>query len=201
MKEMDSTTKEKILIVDDSPVNLKMLRGLLTGSGYEVACFSNANDAFLELAKNRYDLILLDIIMPEIDGFEACRQIKKMRIAKEIPVIFLTALDEINSVVEGFSAGGVDYITKPFNSTELRVRIKTHIELKRAKEEIKTLQGLIPICAQCKAIRDDEGVWTAFEDYVKSHTKACFTHGLCKKCADKRFGGEQWYQNKCSHCE
>lgn len=199
MSSEETTTKGRILVVDDGMVNLKMLKELLTNCGYEVVCLCSAKEAFLNLAKNQYDLILLDVLMPEIDGFEACRQIKKMRLAKEIPVIFLTALTEIRNVVEGFDAGGIDYITKPFNSAELRVRIKTHIELRRAKEEIKTLQGLIPICAQCKSIRNDDGVWTAFEDYVKAHTEACFTHGLCKVCADKRYGDEEWYKNKPHH--
>ncbi len=128
--------KSLILIVDDVPENLQVLAGHLSGAGYEVMPATSGSKA-LHFARARVpDLILLDISMPEMDGFEVCRCLKNLPELSNIPVLFITARTASEDVVRGFDAGGVDYITKPFNSTELLSRVRTHLELKAARDAL-----------------------------------------------------------------
>ncbi len=125
-----------ILIVDDVPLNLQMLGGLLQSKGYEVAPASSGMMA-LEMAQTQTpDLILLDIQMPEMDGFKVCKLLKENPITTDIPVIFLTAFVETEDIVRGFELGAIDYISKPFNSSELIARVNTHLSLKRATNQV-----------------------------------------------------------------
>jgi signal transduction histidine kinase/HPt (histidine-containing phosphotransfer) domain-containing protein len=129
--------KMLILIVDDNPENRKVLGSFLTQNGYEVGVSSSGYKA-LEFIENKLpDLILLDIMMPEIDGFEVCVKLKSDSLAKHIPVIFLTAKTDIRDIVRGFKVGGADYVTKPFNNAELLARVNTHIEQQRLERELK----------------------------------------------------------------
>ena len=124
-----------ILIVDDSPVEIKLIRKLL-GSEYETL-EATSGQAAIELANEKKpDLILLDIIMPEMDGLTVCMRLKSAVATADIPVIFITAITDSKNVVKGFEAGGQDYIVKPFYSPELRARIKVHLDLKKSKEEL-----------------------------------------------------------------
>lgn len=127
----------KILIVDDSPVEMKIIRRFLEGK-YEIF-EANSGQTALELANEvKPDLILMDIIMPAMDGIAVCRKLKSQPVTADIPVIFITAVSDSREVVRGFEAGGQDYITKPFFSQELCARIKVHLDLKISRE---TLQG------------------------------------------------------------
>ncbi len=185
---MDNREKEMILIVDDNPQSIKLLGSILDLKGYATAVATSGKEALQFLGKEIPDLILLDIMMPGMDGFEVCRSIKNDKNARETPVIFLTARRDIDDLVRGFEAGGIDYVTKPFNSTELLIRVKTHLDLKKARDEIKRLKGIIPICCSCKKIRDDEGYWEQVETYIESHSDAEFTHGICPECTEKLYG-------------
>src|SRR5664279_390226 len=118
-----------ILIVDDNNKNLQLTASLLKDEGYLISVAQNAKDALLQLNEILPDLILLDIMMPGMDGLELCRLIKKNDKLCDIPVIFLTAKSQTEDLAEGFKAGGVDYINKPFNREELLIRVQTHIEL------------------------------------------------------------------------
>jgi len=129
--------KSLILLVDDNPKNLQVLGNLLEGS-YKTAVTESGVEALEFVKKKPPDLILLDILMPEMDGYEVCRRLQDDPATKEIPVIFLTAKTETEDIVRGFEIGAVDYITKPFNGTELLARVKTHLELKQSKEQYKT---------------------------------------------------------------
>lgn len=132
---MDTNTPI-ILIVDDIPKNLQILSGLLSKEGYEIAFASNGRQA-IEIAENiQPDLILLDIMMPEMDGYNVCTILKQNPKTMNIPIIFITGRAETEDVVKGFEVGAVDYITKPFNSVELLSRVRTHIELKRSRDAI-----------------------------------------------------------------
>lgn len=117
-----------------------------------------------------------------MDGFETCARLKRNPNTKTIPVIFLSARGETKDVLKGFEVGGVDYVTKPFRPAELMARVNTHIELKRAREEIRSLRGIIPICANCKKIRDDGGYWEQVETFIQEHSDAEFTHSICPDC-------------------
>lgn len=128
--------KQPILVVDDNPQNLQLLGSLLTQAGYSPAMTQSGIKALEFLQKKTPQLILLDIMMPEMDGFEVCECIKQDPAAKDIPIIFLTAKVDSDSVIKGFDLGGVDYVTKPFNEKELLKRINTHLELKSARDTI-----------------------------------------------------------------
>jgi putative two-component system response regulator len=127
----------KILIVDDVVENIQVCMNVLKEDGYSLSFATNAKDG-LELAKNEmFDLILLDIMMPVMDGFTFCTQLKHHEHTKDIPVIFLTAKVDVDSISRGFKVGAVDYITKPFNADELLMRVKNHIELYCARQVLK----------------------------------------------------------------
>lgn len=131
--------KPFILIVDDVPKNLQVLGNILGSRGYHFTPATNGKQALKIIEKRLPDLILLDIMMPEMDGYEVCNTLKSSSRTKDIPVIFLTAKTEPDDIVRGFELGGVDYITKPFNSTELMVRIKTHLKILKVSNERKEL--------------------------------------------------------------
>lgn len=125
-----------ILVVDDNQENLKVVSNFLKEIGYQIALSLGAHDAMNILQENDIDLILLDIMMPDVDGFTLCRQIKADEHLKDIPIIFLTARTDTSDLVEGFRVGGVDYITKPFQKEELIVRVRNHIELAHSRKQI-----------------------------------------------------------------
>ena len=128
---MDANQTAKILIVDDIAANIDVLRQALQSEGYEIS-FAVSGEAALKLtARATPDLILLDVIMPAMDGFETCRRLKENESTQDIPVIFVTAKGEMESLVEGFRIGGVDYITKPFEKEEVLVRVLTHLKINR----------------------------------------------------------------------
>ncbi|MBN2656614.1 MAG: response regulator [Spirochaetales bacterium] len=185
-----------ILIVDDNVSNLQVLGAVLSGKGYEIAVAADAGEALDFLSSDVPDLILLDIMMPGTDGFELCRIIKQMEKLAEVPVLFLTALTDPDSIVKGFDSGAVDYISKPFNNAELLARIKTHLGLKRAREELKILRGTLPICVRCRKIKDEDGYWQLVEEYIESHTELLFSHGLCDSCSKELYGKYDWYEDE-----
>ncbi|MCP4630102.1 MAG: response regulator, partial [bacterium] len=127
-----------ILVVDDTPANLRLLAGILTDQGYTVRPVPNGKLALWGArGKTPPDLILLDIMMPGMDGYEVCQQLKADERTRDIPVIFLSALDDVLDKIKAFSVGGVDYITKPFEDQEVLARVQTHLELKHAREKLK----------------------------------------------------------------
>ncbi len=126
----------KILIVDDTPANLQLLGMTLRGEGYQVVATSKSSQVMESAKKSNPDLILLDVMMPGLNGFEVCEQLKGDPTLVEIPVIFLTAKSEQENINYGLEVGGVDYITKPFNKQELLARVDTHVSLKQSKDEI-----------------------------------------------------------------
>jgi len=126
-----------ILIVDDMPLNLQILGNILDKSKYKTALAQNGEQALNFVKKKLPDLILLDVMMPGIDGFTVCKRLKQNPLTCEIPVIFITAKTEKDDIVKGLEYGAVDYVTKPFNSKELITRVNTHIELKTAKMKLK----------------------------------------------------------------
>ncbi len=128
--------KDTVMIVDDTPANLGVLQELLLGEKYRVVAFPSAPLAIKALGRAKPDLILLDIMMPEMDGFEACRIIKALPEGKDVPIIFLSALSDTLDKIKAFGSGGVDYITKPFQKDEVLARIATHISMRRMQIEL-----------------------------------------------------------------
>ncbi|OGR13741.1 MAG: hypothetical protein A2277_04130 [Desulfobacterales bacterium RIFOXYA12_FULL_46_15] len=206
--EKNTPISSEILVVDDVAQNRKLLTGLLTKQGYRVRPASDGALALRSAVLKPPDLVLLDVMMPGIDGFETCRRLKNDPATRDIPVIFMTALNDVQDKLKGFEAGGVDYIIKPFSKPEVIARINNQLSLfslkKKLEEknyllqqtvdkltdalaEIKTLQGVIPICCSCKRIRDEEGVWEPLEKYFSTHTDAVFSHGICRECTDRLY--------------
>ncbi len=138
---MDPIKKPLILIVDDTPKNLQLLSNILHDKGYNICIATSGVRALETINTEAPDLILLDIQMPEMDGFETYNAIKLNPKAKDIPVIFLTAVVEPEKILQGFELGAVDYITKPFNIPELTARVATHIEIKRSRENLLELNA------------------------------------------------------------
>ncbi len=132
-------SESKILVVDDVRINLDAIKENLEAQGYKISVSLGGNSA-LEIAKAFMpDLILLDVVMPEPNGFEVCKQLKTEKTTRDIPVLFLTALGEPADIVKGFKVGGLDFIVKPFNDDELFARVKTHLELSALRKRDKKL--------------------------------------------------------------
>ncbi len=181
-------SKELILVADDLEFNRMLLRGVLEQDGYEVMEAENGVVAN-RLAKEAHPgLILLDVNMPGIDGYETCSVLRLGSETRNIPVIFITARTSTEDVVKGFKAGAVDYVGKPFQPEELLARVRTHLELRRAREEIQELRNLVPVCAWCRKIRNDEGGWETIEQYIQEHGGSKVSHGICPDCVSKISG-------------
>lgn len=202
---MTVTAVPKILIVDDEPINARVLVMTLE-SEYETIVAFNGHDAIRITKEQQPDLVLLDVMMPELSGFEVCRMIKSDEKSASIPIIFVTALEKSSDESQGLSLGAVDYITKPINPDLVRLRVKNHLRLKLQRDQlkvqrdtlqrqkavleetlrrIKSLEGLISICMYCKKIRNEEETWEQMEKYIIEHSDAMFSHGVCPDCVDE----------------
>ena len=200
------TKRYKVLAVDDDPGNVKYMTSALKDE-YDLISALNGHDAIELLKEHIPDLILLDVMMPDLSGFDVCSIIKSDVAFADIPIIFLTAVDSQNAELRGLELGGTDYLTKPVNLALLKVRVRNHIALKernelvkeqrdqlaRQKEEleaalaqVKQLEGIIPICSYCKKIRDEQQAWHQLETYISNHSEALFSHGICPHCFEKQ---------------
>jgi PleD family two-component response regulator len=194
---MDQSNVGRIMVVEDNVVNRKLLGSLLGRQGYRTVEAEDGERAVALAQADPPDLVLLDIMMPKLDGYATCAALKEDPRTRDVPVIFISTLDQELDKVRAFSAGGVDYISKPFQVQEVYARVRTHLairqlqreleqrvaDLEEALSQVRTLKGLLPICARCKAIRDDKGYWQKVETYVMAHSEAEFSHGLCPQCA------------------
>ena len=227
-----------ILVVEDSPTQAAQLQRTLAEHGYQASSVSSGQEALSHIREHRVDIVVSDIVMPEMDGYELCTQIKSDEKTKGIPVVLLTQLSDPEDIVKGLACGADNFITKPYDEGFLLTRIeyilinqklraqamaemgieiffagqkhfvtsdrmqivdlllstyeaavRKNRELERANRElreamgtIKALRGLIPICANCKKVRDDQGYWRQVEEYIREHTEAEFSHGLCPEC-------------------
>jgi two-component system sensor histidine kinase/response regulator len=131
-------SRGNILIVDDTPDNLRLLSTMLTGQGYEVRSVINGTMALMGVRAEPPDLILLDINMPQMNGYEVCEQLKADEASRDIPVIFISALEDVLDKVKAFAVGGVDYIVKPFQIEEVLARIETHLTVRRLQQQLQT---------------------------------------------------------------
>jgi len=136
---MSNAESSRILVVDDTTENLQIIGAILRKSGYQLSVAKHGQQGLEIAARTPPDLVLLDIMMPELNGFEVCERLKADAKLKDIPVIFLTASNEADNVVKGFEIGAVDYITKPFNAAELLSRVNTHLQLRAARQKLEEL--------------------------------------------------------------
>jgi len=186
-----------ILIAEDDPVTRQMLGGILARWGYDVLVAIDGAQAWDALQADQPPrLALLDWDMPQMSGIDVVKNVRSSARLQASYVIMLTAHTDRQSMIEALDAGANDFITKPFNPAELRARIgvgcrvvelqtaleRRVAELEEAAAQIKTLEGILPICAYCKRIRDDQKYWHQVERYVQTHTAAQFSHSVCPEC-------------------
>ncbi len=169
-----------VLLVDDTPANLDVLWKTLEADNYRVYIAKNGEQAIKMAFQIKPDLILLDIMMPGLDGFETCEQLKLNEETKNIPVIFITAKSDHEDIVRGFSLGGVDYVTKPFRQEEVCARVRTHLRLKKALEEKENLIEKLKISSKTDPLTNllnRRGVTERIEIEMKrfERNKKCFS--------------------------
>lgn len=205
----------RILIVDDSEMSRQLLHVWLTGAGYTDVMTVDSGITALRCVTNPLapretdiDLILLDIEMAGMDGIHTCRRFRAEPHLQDTPIIMVTGKTDSQTVADAFSAGAMDYIVKPVQKVELLARVRSalalkretdarkareeqllakNLDLQRALHEIQVLRGLIKICSYCKKIQNDQGTWQQVELYIREHTEAEFSHGICADCIDSHF--------------
>jgi class 3 adenylate cyclase len=155
----------RILIVEDAPPNILALTAILKEQGYQVSAATNGRQALEVLERLRPDLILLDVMMPGMDGFETCAQIKASAQGRDVPLIFLTSRNETTDIVRGFELGAVDYVAKPFNAHELLARVRTHLTLDRLhRENERLLLNVLPASIAAKLKQQPGIIAEGFDD-------------------------------------
>ncbi len=235
--------KVKILIAEDSPTQALKLQEFLEKNDFDVIVAKNGKKAVDLIQKEKPLILISDVIMPEMSGYELCAWVRNTEEFKDMPIILLTSLSDPENIIKGLEAGADNFVTKPYSEKFLLARIhyitsnlefrgisetemgieiyfsgkKHHItssrmqildllfsafenaveknkelqqtnkELQEALDTVKTLKGLVPICANCKKIRNDDGYWEQVESYVMNHTDAEFSHGICPDCMKKLY--------------
>lgn len=134
-------TNNKILIVDDIPINIQMAMNILKDEGYKMYYAKSGEMALKLIDENDFDLILLDIMMPEMNGFEVCLKLKSNDKTKNIPIIFLSGKDSSTDIGKAYEVGGIDYVVKPFITIELITKVKSYTRLKQLEDRFKELEG------------------------------------------------------------
>ncbi|MFO1363071.1 MAG: sigma-54 dependent transcriptional regulator [Burkholderiales bacterium] len=159
-------TSARILVVDDTPAIVKLLVDLLSVNGFDVVAASSGTEGLERAAADAPDLVLLDVMMPDLDGFAVCERLKAHAATRDVPVIFITALNEALDKVRAFSTGGVDYLTKPFEPRELLARVSTHLALRRARRELEEQNARLR--AEIEAHGRSRAVIGALEDEIRT---------------------------------
>jgi DNA-binding response OmpR family regulator len=192
----------KVLIVDDGPEVLLGTSRILKTAGYQVLTAATGGQGLASARENRPDLILLDVVLPDVQGPALCRQFKADPFLKGVFVILISGMKTSSAEqADGLDVGADGYISRPLSNRELLSRINAMVrilvagrerdrlilELRAALAKIKTLSGFLPICSHCKKIRDDQGYWTQVEVYVRDHSEAEFSHGVCPDCMKKLY--------------
>ena len=189
-----------VLIAEDEAVSRRLLEATLRRWGHEVVVTVDGDAAWAALQHpDAPSVAILDWMMPGVEGVEICRRVQAQGSATPPYLILLTANSERANVIAGLEAGADDFMGKPFDPDELRARliVATRVvelrqkladrvsQLEAAMGRVKQLHGLLPICAYCKKIRDDQNYWQRVEEYVSAHTDAQFSHGICPECYER----------------
>lgn len=180
-----------VLVVDDQMRNIQVVGTILTQEGYEVIPASSGAQALQRVAARLPDLVLLDVVMPEMDGFEVCKKLREHHDTATLPVIFVSAADDADTVVRGLQAGGTDYVSKPFNRAELLARVRNQVELKRARE------------TAARILREREGIVSMVAHDLKNPIGAIrfSAQTLAELKPDQRHTAEELIQHIVSTCD
>jgi phosphoserine phosphatase RsbU/P len=193
------TDPVRVLIAEDDPVSRRALDATLAAWGYEVVVTRDGTEAAGVLdGPGSPPLAILDWMMPGLDGTELCRRVRAAGRPEPPYLILLTAKDRPEDAAAGLEAGADDYVVKPFDRAELRARLRVGERtlalqrgladrvraLEQALRQIQRLQELLPMCAWCRKIRNDDNYWQDLESYVTAHWDARFTHGVCPECRE-----------------
>jgi len=192
----------KVLVAEDDPASRRVLEVALGRWGLDITVVEDGTEALSALqAEDGPPLAVLDWMMPGVDGVEVCRRLRASEENRPLYLILLTARVDREDVVVGLDAGADDYITKPFDNSELKARInvgrrvvelqqalRSRVDdLQNAMDHIQRLQGLIRICMHCHRILDDRETWQRLEEYLEEHSDATFSHGLCPDCLEEHY--------------
>ncbi len=190
----------KILIAEDDVVSRRILQKTLENLGHTITACENGEAAWAAYRSDDFRLIVSDWMMPEMDGLQLCRKIRSVRRSEYVYIILLTAKSGKENFMEGMEAGADDYLTKPVDLDELKVRLNAaqrilglEYQVKdntsrilRLQSDVQNLHRILPICAWCKKIRDDRQLWLSVEEYIATHSDADFSHSICPECAQKQ---------------
>jgi len=174
-----------LLVVDDDPVARAQLSALLRAAGYEVRLAEHGREAWDTLQVARIPVIICDWYMPEMDGPELCRRIRARRDQPYVYFILITSRGGREQYLAGMRAGADDFLTKPVDADQLGARLTVAERILGLRRELQQLEGLLPICAYCKRIRDDQENWSSLEGYIEQRSEAQFSHGICPECYAK----------------
>ena len=180
----------KILIIDDEVLIRESLQADLNHVGYETGTADNGEAALAELDQDNYDLIITDLMMDGISGIELIGMVKEKD--PTLPVIIITGYGELGSAIEALRLGTVDYLLKPYNTDELMLRINNCLEKRELQKKINAYENILPVCCECKSIRDDRGKepgsgdWFSMEDYLQQTIGVKLSHTFCDKCMQKQ---------------
>lgn len=191
----------RILIAEDEKTSRRILEKALSRAGHQVLAVEDGIKALASIQKEVPEMLITDWMMPDLDGLELCRRVRALNLPSYVYIILWTALTQKENIITGLDAGADDYITKPFDKTELLARVRAgerivtlesslrqkNKELSEALAQVKQLKGLLPICMYCKKIRNDENYWQQVEEYVASHSEADFSHSICPECMEKYY--------------
>ncbi|MFO7750902.1 MAG: response regulator [Desulfobacteraceae bacterium] len=192
----------KILILEDNPDDFFLLKEAVESSEemvFEIIHVHRLAQAICTVQEKSVDVVILDLQVPDSIGLDTFLSFHGK--FPHIPVVIMTGTKDYRIALEAVQKGAQDYLNKGESSASAIIRTIRYaierqrlvIELKKAYDEINTLKGIVPICAQCKSIRDDKGYWNKLEAYIEKHSDASFSHSVCPECCDELYGHEQWY--------
>lgn len=171
-----------ILIAEDDRTSATVLSETLRRMGHRVTATPDGLDAWSRFQDIPPDVVITDWMMPGMDGLELCQRIRSHHTQRYPYILILTALTGKERFLEGMDAGADDYLTKPFDPDELAARLRVAERILGLTEEVRRLEGLLPICSYCKRIRDQADRWTTIESYITERCDASFTHSICPSC-------------------
>ena len=174
-----------LLLAEDDAVARRTLSAVLKGLGYEVTQAEHGGEAWANLQLGYFPMVISDWQMPEVDGPELCRRMRARATDRYSYFLLVTATGGKKRYLEGMEAGADDFITKPIDIDELRARLKAAERILGLRHHVQQLEGLLPICAYCKRIRDASEKWESIERYVEARSEAQFSHEYCPDCYEK----------------